>query len=109
MTFRSTVLGFLSVMVCISCARGIQPKPVRVTDPNTKLSKAAFQITLYEGWKRSGYFRPEQDGVISLPVFIAIADDNTACILTNDQWQEWRFGEIQAVHCQVPWRIRRMF
>lgn len=95
------------VLVCGACfGRGnVLPPEPRATDKNVKQVLAVREYSSRPAWQRSGYSRIGQDEPISLPVFVAIAEDRTVCILDGPTWASLR--PHQLVACRTPWRMWR--
>lgn len=98
------VIGSLLLVACLGGAgNGIPPEP-RGGENN---SKAAVDVLMYNSpfeWQRSPYYRIGDDS-LTLPIFVAIADDRTACFITADRWAT--FHPEQRVPCAGQWRSPR--
>jgi hypothetical protein len=91
----------------IGCARSvIEPEP-KPTDRNAKRTVGIGAYASQAAWSRSVYYRPLDDAVIAMPVFIALAADGTACLIDGMIWGSWRENDV--VVCQNRWRFQRAF
>lgn len=54
-------------------------------------------------WERTPWARPED--VAIAPVYVAVAEDGTACIVTADVWALAQSGAF--VKCPTHWRMPR--
>ena len=94
------------LLLCAACLGGVPlPAPVRSTDKNAKTTVAVAEFVSRADWEQTGYYRPDQDGLIELPVLIALANDRTACIIDGRTWASWRDQLI--VSCSSSWRTLR--
>lgn len=55
-------------------------------------------------WERSRWARPSDPPDLSV-VFFVVADDGTACIVSDEIWTLAKTGD--AVRCRSSWRIAR--
>lgn len=94
----------LLALGCCACLGTYQlpPEPGR-GDLNAKPTTETREYVTRGAWQQSGFYRTG-DEAISLPVFIAIANDGTACLIPTDVWAVWRYGRM--VECK-SWRIAR--
>ena len=93
-------------LVALACGGRLIETPARVGDANARRVEGIVQFTLRNDWVNSGYFRPDQDAVIALPVLVGIDAAGSACILTSAQWAAWEVpGDVIA--CRTAWRIPR--
>lgn len=98
-------LGLILIGMAFGCARGpIITKP-RPGAANGKATVAMREYTSRLQWQRSGYYREFEDAVREYPVFLAIAGDGTACIVSGAVWAMWQRQDV--VVCSEKWRFLR--
>jgi hypothetical protein len=69
---------------------------------NRPIQGVTSYANIYE-WQRSGYAQIS-DGIMDWPIFVAIATDGTACLVSSAVRTIAKSGDY--VDC-APWRVRR--
>lgn len=100
---RLTALLLLLIAACGTnhLPEAVQPFSV---DKNARRIQGVTEVSNELAWRRSPYWRLD-DFLVALPVFLAIADDNSACIIPGDVWVIAKRGDF--VICAGRWRMRR--
>lgn len=101
---RILVAMLCAILLAVGCGGNTLPPAPRPTDRNAKPTVAMREYTSHVQWQQSGYFRVG-DELIDLPVFLAIAADGTACIVSGAQWALWHTHTVVA--CAERWRRAR--
>lgn len=95
----------LSLVLLVAC--GGNPLPQWKTSPRpgpgAKHVDRLQKFTNVLAWRRSPYYRP--DDAFELPVYLIVADDDTACITPADDWTVANRGDLYP--CPGRWRIAR--
>ena len=94
----------LAFLVACGGSRGLpdwktSPRP----RPNAKRVDYLEQITSTQIWYLSPYFRPGDS--LSIPVYLIVAEDHTACIAPALDWTLVAIGDFYP--CPRRWRIAR--
>ena len=102
---RAPPLGLILLFV-IGClgTHALPPEP-SIASSNAKRTIALHEYTTRGSWERTGFFRVDQDVLITLPVRLAIAADGTGCVIEDDVATVWRYDRV--IGCATPWRIAR--
>jgi hypothetical protein len=94
----------LAFLIACGGSRGLpdwktSPRP----RPNAKRVDYLEQITSTQIWYLSPYFRPGDS--LSVPVYLIVAEDHTACIAPALDWTVVAIGDFYP--CPRMWRIAR--
>lgn len=98
------ILPILATIVALSCGG----PPAELPPPRGAVAKLTNHMLTYgsiDAWKRSGYYRQNDEIDLSLPITVAVAGDGTACILLASQMVLWT--DHTAVTCYSKWRFQR--
>jgi hypothetical protein len=101
---KNRIQAALLALALSACLGGGQwPEELAPTNGSGRRIRGVTQFqTIYE-WQRSGWSRID-DGVMSWPVYVAITDDDSACVISASVWALANAGD--RLVCS-PWRLRR--
>ena len=95
------------VVLALVAACGGNPLPEWKTDPtpapNSKRVDHLEKANSTMAWQSSPYFRI--DDKLQAPIFLIVADDRTACIVSPEDWTIASRGDFYP--CSDKWRIAR--
>lgn len=96
--------AILFPLLLIACLQGNYqpPREASIGEPGAKRTQQLLEL-MPNSWRLSGYDRPD-DLIVSWPVRLAVAGDNTACIISDGVASMWKQGYVVA--CE-HWRVRR--
>lgn len=104
-TTMHRLLAYLAIIaVILSCGQA----PAELPPPRGAVAKLTNRMLTYgsiNAWKRSGYYRQNDEIDLSLPITVAVAGDGTACILLPSQMVLWT--DHTNVTCYSKWRFQR--
>jgi hypothetical protein len=98
-------MKYLTLLLLCACFGGnALPEEISpyANGKNRPIQGVTSYANIYE-WQQSGYARIS-DGIMDWPIFVAIAKDGTACLVSSAVWAIAKSGDY--VDC-APWRIRR--
>lgn len=95
------VLGLLA-LDCLGGV-GIPPEP-RAGAENSKIVTDIVLVNSAFVWQRSPYYRMGDD-TLSMPLYVAVAEDGTACFLSAERWATYHQNEREP--CPGEWRMAR--
>ncbi len=96
------LLALLLVTACLGGGHWPEQVSSRPNGTSRRIQGVSQFQNVYE-WQRSGWSRIA-DGIMNWPVFVVIADDGSACVVSGDVWAIAKAGDY--VTCK-PWRIAR--
>jgi H+/Cl- antiporter ClcA len=98
---KATTVLFPLLLSLMACGGGHRlPKEAPVTALGAKRTVQLVELTQSQ-WLRAGY-QLYDDFILDYPVRLAIAGDNTACIITANEAALWRSGYV--IQCN-NWRV----
>ena len=95
----------MAVLLLVACGGNPLPewKTSPTPGPNAKRVDHVESFGNIVAWHRSAYSRA--DDTLNLPVYLIVADDNTACIAPPEDWTIAQRGDVYP--CPGKWRIAR--
>lgn len=93
----------LAIAACLGGGNGIPPEPRAGADNSKVVTDVVIVNSPFE-WQRSPYYRFGDDS-LQMPIFVAVAEDGTACLLSAERWATFHVNEREP--CAGTWRQAR--